>query len=102
MFKSPKRHHLITPISSVFEDFVGRMVKNISFPVRTHKIFLREIAAHPASSVTNKSAIAVILFINLSGNPALGFFSDELAEELISASRSILGRAVDAGLESLL
>jgi adenylate cyclase len=79
-----------------FADLGERQVKNIDQPVRVYRITLEgeaaESEAHSAATVgpielelLQKPAIAVLPFENMSGDPEQDYFSDGLAEDIITA-----------------
>jgi adenylate cyclase len=75
-----------------FEDLGEQQVKNIARPVRVYRV--RDRAApiekpSPASSqplpLPDKPSIAVLPFTNMSSDPEQEFFSDGIAEDIITA-----------------
>jgi adenylate cyclase len=71
-----------------FEDMGEQVLKNISRPVRVHRIRLG--AAAPKSHrarlmLPDKPSVAVLPFTNLSGDTEQEFFADGIAEEIITA-----------------
>jgi adenylate cyclase len=98
-----------------FEDVGERELKNIPTPVRVYHIRTdrsapaddREVPA--ATGISARSAIAVLPFNNLSGDPEQQYFADGIAEDLITrlsqyrwfpviarnSSFSYKGRAID-------
>jgi adenylate cyclase len=79
-----------------FADLGARQVKNIDRPVRVYRVALesteadgdarRAAAAGPIDpDLRQKPAIAVLPFENMSGDPEQAYFSDGLAEDLITA-----------------
>jgi adenylate cyclase len=104
-----------------FADMGDQQVKNITRPVRTHRILLGaeaiepigalEAIASPARSVAQKPSIAVLPFANMSGDPEQEYFSDGITEDIItnlsrnraffvisrSTSFTYKGPAVDVG-----
>ena len=104
-----------------FEDMGEQQVKNIARPVRTHRILLNSAAAElgiadaavsPSTrAVPQKPSIAVLPFANMSGDAEQEYFSEGIAEDIItnlsrnhaffvisrSTSFTYKGPAVDVG-----
>jgi adenylate cyclase len=95
-----------------FEDRGVQQVKNIARPIRVYRILLAEAAstaANKALPLPDKPSIAVLAFTNMSGDPEQEYFSDGIADDIItelSRSRSLFviarnssftyrGRAID-------
>ena len=68
----------------VFADMGEQTVKNIVTPVRAYKLLLEDIAANWATRDDDRPSIAVLPFDNLSGDPEQEYFSDGMAEDLIT------------------
>ena len=74
-----------------FDDIGEQQLKNIARPVRVYRV--RDVATAktqsapelPALPLPDKPSIAVLPFINMSGDPDQGFFADGIAEDIITA-----------------
>jgi adenylate cyclase len=69
-----------------FEDIGEQSLKNITRPVRVYRIVTRaQPAPEPALALPDKPSIAVMPFVNLSGDPEQEYFADGMVEEIITA-----------------
>ena len=84
-----------------FVDLGEQTVKNISTPVRAYRIRTDPSTSSPhlaaqQESPTDKPAIAVLPFVNMSGDPEQEYFSDGITEDLITDISKISGLFVIA------
>jgi adenylate cyclase len=81
-----------------FEDLGEQRLKNIAWPVKVFRAQLgRDMAApRPALASPDKPSIAVLPFINMSGDPEQVYFAEGLAEDLITDLSKVPGFLVIA------
>jgi adenylate cyclase len=78
-----------------FEDMGEQQVKNITRPIRVHRVLLTtqpgpskpvmETATKPSLALPDKPSIAVLPFQNMSGDPEQEYFADGMVEDIITA-----------------
>ena len=95
------RDHVGNRLGLTFEDMGERRLKNIEKPIRVYTIALetpsgrdtgRAASAHPEE----KPSIAVLPFINMSGDPEQEYFSDGITEDIITDLSKVSGLFVVA------
>jgi adenylate cyclase len=99
----PVRDHLGNRLDLAFEDMGEQALKNIERPVRVYRVCLdtpaargtkdKEAAQHEPS---DKPAIAVLPFNNMSGDPEQEYFSDGITEDIITDLSKVSGLLVIA------
>ena len=88
-------HHVADKVDFEFEDLGRKQLKNISRPVRIYRMGGEatpegeDFAANQAAAVNlsgfdDRRAIAVLPFVNFSGDPEQEFFADGITEDIIS------------------
>src|SRR5262249_57754854 len=72
-----------------FEDLGEQALKNIVRPVRAYRVVTGHASPiapeFPALSLPDKPSIAVLPFVNMSGDPEQDYFVDGMVEEIITA-----------------
>jgi adenylate cyclase len=102
------REHVGDRLSYPFEDMGDQSVKNIAQPLRTFAISAVAVASLPqvpssteeskriTSSTTPRLSIVVLPFVNLSSDPAQGYFADAITDDLTTDLSRISGTFVIA------
>jgi adenylate cyclase len=92
------RDHVGKRLDLTFEDMGERRLKNIEAPVRVYSISLDHPAAEAglSSSPEERPSIAVLPFINMSGDPEQEYFSDGITEDIITDLSKVSGLFVIA------
>ena len=80
------QEHVGNSLDVSLEDLGEQQVKNIDRPVRCYRVFLERHTQQPGASAQrpDKPSIAVLPFDNLSGDTEQEYFSDGMAEDLIT------------------
>ncbi|MGZ5537246.1 MAG: TPR end-of-group domain-containing protein [Chthoniobacterales bacterium] len=80
-----------------FEDRGEQRLKNIETPVRVYDVVLENAGASNVSPVpSDRPAIAVLPFTNMSGDPEQEYFSDGITEDIITDLSKVSGLSVIA------
>jgi adenylate cyclase len=95
------RDHVGNRLGLKFEDMGERRLKNIEKPIRVYSVALdtasRQESDGAASARTGeKPSIAVLPFINMSGDPEQEYFSDGITEDIITDLSKVSGLSVVA------
>jgi len=92
------RDHVGKRLDLVFEDMGERRLKNIEGPIRVYSISLDAPSTRQADGGAQgeKPSIAVLPFINMSGDPEQEYFSDGITEDIITDLSKVSGLSVVA------
>src|SRR6184192_3445285 len=94
------RDHVGNRLDLLFEDMGERRLKNIERPIRVYSMSL-DASAHAQPNGTmslrgEKPSIAVLPFLNMSGDPEQEYFSDGITEDIITDLSKVSGLFVVA------
>src|SRR5437762_3090459 len=95
------RDHVGKRLDLVFEDMGERRLKNIERPIRVYNVSLDPARGSDGSDSAathgeEKPSIAVLPFINMSGDPEQEYFSDGITEDIITDLSKVSGLSVVA------
>src|SRR5947207_13020018 len=95
------RDHVGNRLGLTFEDMGERRLKNIERPIRVYGISLDAPPSGETSAIASthreeKPSIAVLPFINMSGDPEQEYFSDGITEDIITDLSKVSGLFVVA------
>ena len=95
------RDHVGKRLELTFEDMGERRLKNIERPIRVYNISLdapsgRETNDAASTPREERPSIAVLPFINMSGDPEQEYFSDGITEDIITDLSKVSGLFVVA------
>ena len=90
------REHVANKLDVAFEDLGPQMLKNIERPVQVHRVVPARGPAVPsmpgaAGAEPLKPSIAVLPFLNMSGDAEQEYFGDGIAEDLITDLSKVSG-----------
>jgi adenylate cyclase len=95
------RDHIGKRLDLVFEDMGERRLKNIEGQIRVYNISLdapssRQTDGAVSAQPEEKPSIAVLPFVNMSGDPEQEYFSDGITEDIITDLSKVSGLSVVA------
>jgi adenylate cyclase len=95
------RDHVGKRLHLIFEDMGERQLKNIERPIRVYSVSLDALPTEQTSGAASahpqeKPSIAVLPFINMSGDPEQEYFSDGITEDIITDLSKVSGLFVVA------
>ena len=94
------RDHVGKRLHLIFEDIGERRLKNIERPIRVYSVSLdapsEQTSGAALAHPQEKPSIAVLPFINMSGDPEQEYFSDGITEDIITDLSKVSGLFVVA------
>ena len=93
------RDHVGNRLGLTFDDMGERRLKNIERPIRVYNVSLDMPSSRETNDPTSaneKPSIAVLPFINMSGDPEQEYFSDGITEDIITDLSKVSGISVVA------
>ena len=95
------RDHVGKRLHLIFEDMGERRLKNIERPIRVYSVSIDALPTEQTSGAASahlqeKPSIAVLPFINMSGDPEQEYFSDGITEDIITDLSKVSGLFVVA------
>src|SRR6266550_2385730 len=91
------RDHVGKRLDLDFEDMGERRLKNIEAPIRVYSISVERPSGDVAASVgQERPSVAVLPFVNMSGDPEQEYFSDGITEDIITDLSKVSGLFVVA------
>jgi adenylate cyclase len=91
------RDHVGKRLDLAFEDMGERRLKNIEAPIRVYSISIDRPSSNVgASAGQERPSIAVLPFLNMSGDPEQEYFSDGITEDIITDLSKVSGLFVVA------
>jgi adenylate cyclase len=91
------RDHVGKRLDLAFEDMGERRLKNIEAPIRVYSISVEHTSTDGAASAgKERPSVAVLPFVNMSGDPEQEYFSDGITEDIITDLSKVSGLFVVA------
>jgi adenylate cyclase len=90
------REEVERKLEVAFEDCGERLLKNITTPIHAYAVRPSQSPTSRPPSMPDKPSIAVLPFVNLSGDPEQEYFSDGVAEDIITDLSKVSGLFVIA------